>query len=74
MPRKRLRVCPTTQSDQAGLQEQDILTHIDGQTLQGESALAEVVNQHKPGDVLTLTVLRGDQELSIAVTLAERPQ
>lgn len=60
-------------ADQAGLQALDILTQADGTALQGESALAEAINQHQPGDTLALTVLRGDQTLTVSVTLAEHP-
>lgn len=60
-------------ADQAGLQALDILTQADGTALQGESALAEAINQHQPGDTLALTVLRGGQTLTVSVTLAEHP-
>jgi S1-C subfamily serine protease len=58
---------------QAGLQPRDVITAVDGQQLQGDTALAEAINGHKPGDTITLTVLRGGQQLSIPVTLGTRP-
>ena len=57
----------------AGLRQQDIITGIDAQPLQGESALAEAINGHKPGDTVTLTVLRGRQQVSVQVKLGELP-
>ena len=51
----------------------DILTAIDGQSLQGESALAEALNGHKPGDSVTLSVLRGQQQTSVQVQLGTLP-
>ena len=57
----------------AGLQPEDIITAIDGQSLQGESALAEAINGHKPGDAITLAVLRSQQQVSVRVTLGELP-
>lgn len=57
----------------AGLRPRDVITQIDGTPLQTESSLAQIVNSHKPGDTITLTVLRGNQTLSIRVTLGEMP-
>jgi serine protease Do len=53
----------------AGLQTDDIITAADGTTIQGDSDLALIIHSHKPGDTLTLTVLRGSQTLTIQVTL-----
>jgi S1-C subfamily serine protease len=54
---------------QAGLQKDDIITQVDGTPIKGESDLALIIHDHKPGDTLTLTVLRGSQTLTIKVTL-----
>jgi S1-C subfamily serine protease len=58
-------------ADQAGLQAKDVITAVDGQQLVGESDFAQIVGRHEPGDTITLTVLRGGQELSIDLTLGE---
>jgi serine protease Do len=68
------QVVPGSPAATAGLQPEDIITSIDGQPLQGESALAEAINGHKPGDTITLAVLRNQQQqLSVRVTLGELP-
>jgi serine protease Do len=54
---------------QAGLQKDDIITQVNGTDIKGDSDLALIIHQHKPGDELTLTVLRGSQTLTIKVTL-----
>ena len=56
------QVVPGSPAAAAGLRQQDIITAIDAQPLQGESALAEAINGHKPGDTITLTLLRGRQQ------------
>ena len=61
-------------SAQAGIQQGDVITAADGQALKGESALAYALNKHKPGDKITLTILRNGQKKDVTVTLAERPQ
>jgi len=67
------QVVPGSPAAAAGLRPQDIITAIDGQPLQGESALAEAINGHKPGDTITLNVLRGRQQVSVPVKLGELP-
>jgi serine protease Do len=57
----------------AGLQKGDIVTQIDGKDLTTDSAFAEAVDNHKPGDVITLTVQRNGQNMSVKVTLGTRP-
>lgn len=57
----------------AGLRPQDIIIAVDGQPLQGESALAEAISHHKPGDTITLSVLRSQQQATIQVKLGELP-
>ena len=67
------QVVPGSPAATAGLQPEDIITSIDGQQLQGESALAEAINAHKPGDSITLAVLRNQQQVSVSVTLGQLP-
>ncbi|HEX3722808.1 MAG TPA: trypsin-like peptidase domain-containing protein, partial [Nitrolancea sp.] len=55
-------------ADTAGLQKGDIVTQIDGKDLTTDSAFAEAVDNHAPGDVVTLTVQRNGQTMSIKVT------
>lgn len=56
---------------QAGLQRGDVITKIDNTPLKDESDLARLINQHKPGERITLTVVRGSQTMEIGVTLGE---
>jgi serine protease Do len=67
------QVVPGSPAATAGLQPEDIITTVDGQPLQGESALAEAINKHKPGDTITLAVLRQQQQVSVPVRLGELP-
>jgi len=57
----------------AGLQEGDIILAINGQPINEQNPFVEVLFQFKPGDDVTLTVQRGDQQLELPVALAERP-
>jgi S1-C subfamily serine protease len=52
----------------------DIITEVDGEKLKSMDELVELVQESKPGDELTLTILRGDQEKTADVTLGTQPK
>ena len=60
-------------ADKAGLKVNDVITAIDGEALNDNNPLLAVILKHKPGDVVQLTVQRGDQTVNITLTLGERP-
>ncbi len=51
----------------------DIITEVDGEKLKSMDELVEIIQGHKPGDELQLTILRGDQEKTADVTLGDQP-
>jgi 2-alkenal reductase len=52
----------------------DIVTAVDGQTiLRFEDLVSFLVTKASPGQVITLSILRGDETLDVPVTLGERP-
>jgi S1-C subfamily serine protease len=51
----------------------DIITAIDGKTVASMDDLIAIINQHKPGDTVTLTVLSGTSTKDVKATLTERP-
>lgn len=57
----------------AGLQPGDIIVAIDGASVDTSDALIRVVGSHQAGESVTFDVLRRGEELSLTVTLAERP-
>jgi serine protease Do len=66
-------VGPGTPAAAAGLQPRDVITAIDGAPVADELAFAKIINSHKPGDTINLTVERGGQTVQLKATLAERP-
>ena len=58
-------------ADKAGLQPGDIITKVDSQALGATSSLTTAINKYKPGDVVTLTVLRDGKTLSLSATLGK---
>ncbi|MBX3030087.1 MAG: trypsin-like peptidase domain-containing protein [Chloroflexi bacterium] len=57
----------------AGLQDGDIITAIDEQVIDQAHPLDLVLLTHKPGDTVTLTVLRDGATQTIELTLGVRP-
>jgi S1-C subfamily serine protease len=51
----------------------DIITAVDGNAIKTSDALAQAISSRKPGQKVTLTVVRKDGKHDIAVTLAKRP-
>lgn len=58
-------------ADVAGLQEDDIIIAVNGETLSEDQGLAERISVYRPGDLITITILRGTEQIDIEVTLAE---
>jgi serine protease Do len=67
-----VRVQPGSPAAQVGLQRGDLITEVDGQPLQDESALPRRLQAHRPGDVLQLTVVRNRVPSTMLVTLVAR--
>jgi S1-C subfamily serine protease len=51
----------------------DIITKVDDKQISGMDDVISVVNEHKPGDDLTLTVWRDGQQRDVTVKLGDRP-
>jgi len=51
----------------------DIITKIDGKDVTGMDEVISAVNEHDPGDELTLTLLRDGNEQDVTVKLGDRP-
>ena len=51
----------------------DIITKVDGKDVATSDDLATAVENHKPGDQVTLEVLSGKSKRDVKVTLGKRP-
>jgi S1-C subfamily serine protease len=67
------RVTSGSPAAKAGLQQNDVITQVDGQPLKEEATLPKYVQKHKAGDTIQLTVERNNQQRTVQITLAERP-
>jgi S1-C subfamily serine protease len=51
----------------------DVVLQVDGRDIVSPDDLAEAISSHRPGDVVTLTILRDNQRREVKVTLGKRP-
>jgi S1-C subfamily serine protease len=60
-------------AERAGLKAGDIVTAVDGKSVDSQHSLTTLLNQHQPGDEVTLKVLRNGATISVHVTLGTSP-
>jgi S1-C subfamily serine protease len=58
-------------ADKAGLREEDIITDIDGDKIEGTGELYHNIRTHKPGDKITIAYIREGKREKVDVELAE---
>ncbi|MDG1950180.1 MAG: trypsin-like peptidase domain-containing protein, partial [bacterium] len=64
-------VFPDSPADKAGLQAQDVIIAVNGVDLTETIALAEAVSAYRPGETITLSVLRDGEVIELEATLEE---
>ena len=62
-------VLPDTPAEQAGLEEGDVVTQLDGLRVTDGIALIVAIRSHQPGEDVEFLLTRGDEELTLSVTL-----
>lgn len=68
-----LAVSPGSPAEKAGIVEGDILLEWNGQRIDGEHTVADLVNKTRVGDSATIKIARKGEERTVSVTLAARP-
>jgi S1-C subfamily serine protease len=58
---------------EADLREGDIITSVDGQQVDGQHSLDELLTEYYPGETVELDVLRGEDLITISLDLGTRP-
>jgi serine protease Do len=67
-------VAPGLPAEKVGLEKGDVIVKFDGQKIKDFEALADLVFEKKPGDSVTLELLRGSETIEKTVVLAQRPE
>jgi S1-C subfamily serine protease len=52
----------------------DLIVAIDGQEIKDQQDLGQVMNNHRAGDTVRLTIYRGKKKMDVSVTLGEARQ
>jgi S1-C subfamily serine protease len=52
----------------------DLIIAMEGQEVTNQQDISDIMNDHHPGDTITVTVLRGRRRLTVRVTLGEAAQ
>ena len=65
-------VIPGSPAQEAGIQENDIITHVNKQPMEANQDLMDLLQSHTVGEVLHLTLMREGKEHTASVTLQER--
>ena len=67
-------VSPDSPAEDAGLQQNDIITAVNGNAIESADDLVALVADANPNDVLELTVYRQGQTLQLTITVGEQIQ
>jgi serine protease Do len=58
-------------AEDAGVQAEDIITHLDGKRCPDRKTFIDAIRLRRPGEVVRLTLLRGDKTLELPVRLSD---
>ncbi|MEK6644347.1 MAG: PDZ domain-containing protein [Planctomycetota bacterium] len=62
-------------ADTAGLQQYDIITTVDGQSVSSKiDDFMTIIRGYKPGDAHSISLLRGGQRVTTTITIGARPE
>ncbi len=68
------QVLPGTPADSAGLKTADVITKINGETINEDNSLATILNKYKVDDTVELEINRDGSTINLKVKLGEAPQ
>lgn len=57
----------------AGVMAEDIMVELQGEKITADRSLASLIQKHRVGEAVRLTIIRGGKPLMLTVTLGERP-
>ena len=67
-------VYPGSPAALAGMQVNDVITHVNGQPAMSALETMDQVAEIRPGTVIKITVIRNEREMTLPVTVQEYPQ
>ena len=70
---KIVEVLPGSAAEKAGLKADDVVKSFGGKTVRDRDTLLRMIVAQKPGDKVTIVVLRGKKETKVEAVLSRRP-
>jgi S1-C subfamily serine protease len=64
---------PDSPAEMADLRAGDLIVEIDGRPIANLDRLGQVLDRARPGELLTITILRGAARMDVKATLARPP-
>jgi S1-C subfamily serine protease len=52
----------------------DLIVAVDGKKVEDQQELAQIMNSHRAGDTVRITIYRGKKKIDVSVTLGEARQ
>lgn len=68
------RIYPNSGAEKAELKINDIVIRLGGKEVKDDESLVSAVREMRPGDLVVVTVKRGEQELEVTVKLQDAPE
>lgn len=62
-----------TPAADGGVEDGDVVIAVDGAAIDGAAGLIAAIRDHEPGDAVTITVRRGDEDIDMNVELTDYP-
>jgi S1-C subfamily serine protease len=69
-----MQVYPAGPAARAGLRPRDVITHINGQEVEGSADLIAAIEEQEPGSKAEFDIQRNNQEVKLTATLGSRDQ
>lgn len=66
-----LAITPGGPADRAGIKENDIITTLDGKTIDENTTIPSVLKSHNPGDTIKAKLLRAGKTIEVSIKLGE---
>ncbi|MDN3517013.1 DegQ family serine endoprotease [Aquisalimonas lutea] len=68
------QISPGSAAEEAGLQQGDVITAVNDETIEGPNALAKAIGLMQPGDEVRLRILRNGEEQTVTAELQARDE
>jgi serine protease Do len=68
-----MQVMPNTPASKAGFKVNDLILTLAGKAVAQPDQFMAIMQKHRPGDEVTLTIRRGEEEVELKATLTKRP-